>query len=343
MAYENEKMQLNELHEAAKAELAKSGEKLVVWAGGDAPNQQDALIQGFEKRFPGVPLHLTVDLSKFHDIKVYQQLMDGYLEPDIVMLQTMNDFEDWKAMGVLEPFKPESFPNLKKGYSDEDGAFLGVFMFCFLPQYAKEGVSQPPRDYEDFLKPEYKDRLVLTPPHDDDAVLFVYDHILQKRGVDFLKKLATQRPAFVRGTAAPALLAGRQGYLGNLTGYPTYPSEPSIGFVPRGDVFVSWPQRAAIFKLTRHKAAAKLWLAWLTSYEHQASRGSWSVREDVAAPEGLGSIESHPNTDPLAFIRWMRNREHIHKLRMQMEAIFGPVRGVSPLVDPDSLRLYYSA
>ena len=339
--YENERKELDHLYELAKKELEGTGEKLTVWAGGDAPNQQDALIAQFEKRFPGVRLHLTVDLSKYHDIEVYRQLMDGALTPDVVMLQTMNDFEDWKAMGVLEPFRPESFPHLRKGYSDEDGAFLGLFMFAFLPQYAKKGLPEAAERYEDFLKPAYKGALVLTPPHDDDAVLYVYDHILRKQGEGFLEKLAAQRPTFVRGTAAPAALVGQEGFLGNMVGYPTLPQQPSVAFVPRDDFFITWPQRGAMFRLTRHKAAARLFLAYLTSHEHQASRGSWSVRDDVAPPEGLKQLEDYRNTDPLDFIAWMRDRAHVHELRARMKRIFGPVRGQSPLTDQDSIKVYY--
>lgn len=340
MSYDLEQEELQYLHALAVRELAAAGERLVVWAGGDAPNQQDTLIRQFTQRFPGVPLHLTVDLSKYHDIKVYQGLLDGCLTPDVVMLQTMNDFENWKAMGVLEPFIPQSFESLTPGYSDTEGAYLGVFIFCFVPQYAKCGVSCPPARYSDFLRPEYKNRLVLTPPHDDDAVLFVYDHILQQYGEAFLWRLAEQRPYFLRGTAAPAILVGQRGLRGNLTGYLTEPGQPSISFIPSSDFFVSWPQRAAMFKLTRHKAAARLFLAYLTSYEYQTSRGTWPVRTDVAPPPGLMPLSSYNNTNPLEFISWMRDRQHIHELRMKMQSIFGLVRGQSPLTDPALLRLY---
>lgn len=213
-------------------------------------------------------------------------------------------------------------------------------MFTFVPQYAKKGICKIPSDYSDFLRPEFKNRLVLTPPHDDDAVLFVYDHILQRHGKRFLLELAAQNPTFVRGTAAPAILVGRRGCLGNITGYPTAPEQPSISFIPQSDFFVSWPQRAAMFKLTRHKAAARLLLAYLTSYEYQAARGTWSVRDDVVPPAGLKPIEAYNNTNPLEFIDWMRNRQRIHELRMQMQNIFGPVKGQSPLTDPALLRLY---
>ncbi len=231
--FTDEHEELTELYGQAAKELAIDNGKLTVWAGGDAPNQQDALIKQFTSRFPGVPIDLTVDLSKYHDIKVYQELLDGHVTPDVVMLQTMNDFENWKAMDVLEPFKPQSFDKFIPGYSDGDGAFLAAFIFCFVPQYAKRGLKEIPTSYLDFLKPEFKNRLVLTPPHDDDAVLFVYDKIIQKYGVSFLLKLAAQNPLFLRGTAAPAALVGRHRFLGNITGYMTEPGQPSVSFIPK--------------------------------------------------------------------------------------------------------------
>ncbi len=336
--YEREKQEMAELYELAVQELCASGRRLVVWAGGDAPNQQDALVSQFRQRFPKVPIRMSVDLSKYHDGKVYQGLIDGCLTPDVVMLQTMHDFENWKAMGVLEPFKPASFASLTPGYGDADGAYLGVQINCFVPQYAY--CVQPPQAYADFLRPEFKNRLILTPPHDDDAVLFVYDRIVKQYGEQFLHDLAEQKPRFVRGTAAPAIMVGRQGFMGNLTGYLPAQNQPSVSFIPENDFFVSWPQRGAMFKLSRHKAAARLFLAYLTSYEYQSQRGTWSVRNDVPAPHGYLPLAQYKNTDPLGFIAWMRDREHVNDLKVLMSRIFGPVRGESPLTDPQLLRLY---
>lgn len=342
MKYENEKLELEALYATAKEELKNSKEPFLVWAGGDAPNQQDMLRNQFRKRFPEIDIDILVDLSKYHDLKVYQQLNDGFLEPDVVMLQTMNDFENWKKMDVLESFKPEGFKHIREGYSDSDGHFIGGFIFAFLPQYAKENLNFTPKNYKDFLNPIFKDKLVLTPPHDDDDVLYVFDHIIQKYGVEFLHELKSLNPTFVRGTAAPAALVGQKGFLGNIVGYPTYPTQPSEAFIPEEDFFITWPQRAAMFKLTRHKAAAKLFLAYLASYEFQSSRGSWSTRTDVTELGGLKPIEEYKNTDPLDFIRWMRDRKHIHELRLLFAEIFGEVKGESPLIDARSLRVYYN-
>ncbi|MDR1697486.1 MAG: ABC transporter substrate-binding protein [Erysipelotrichaceae bacterium] len=335
-----EQLELDALYQAALKEFTNNSEKLIILAGGDAPHQQDALKQLFMKRFPKIPLEIQVDLSKYHNIKVYQELLDGQLSFDVAMLQTTNDFENWKKMGVLEAFKPQGYQALVPGYSDPDGAFLAGFIFAFVPQYAKVGLKKAPRNYEDYLTPEFQNRLILTPPHDDDAVLFVYDHIMKKYGENFLYRLAAQKPHFIRGTAAPALLVGKKGFLGNLTGYFMTLEDPSVSFIPEDDFFITWTQRAAMFKLSKHQAAARLFLAYLVSYEYQQARGTWSVRQDVLPPKGLKPLSSYPNTDPLQFIKWMENREHLANLRQKMTQIFGPVTGKSPLTDPKLLKLY---
>ncbi len=51
MAVEMENKELEELYQLAIDELEGSGESLIIWAGGDAVNQQDALAKAFLKNF----------------------------------------------------------------------------------------------------------------------------------------------------------------------------------------------------------------------------------------------------------------------------------------------------
>lgn len=342
MEYLKETQELETLYKLALEEQKQTKKRFLIWAGGDAPNQQDQLYFQFKKRFPGIDIEIDVDLSKYHDIKIYEQLNNGYLEPDVTMLQTLNDFENWKKMDVLEPFISEGFKNIREGYSDPEGYYIGAFIFAFLPQFAKEGLNFTPKNYKDYLNPVFKDRLVMAPPHDDDAVLYVFDHIIKKYGVEFLHEFKKQNPTFVRGTAAPAALVGQRGYLGNIVGYPTYPDQPSIGFIPEDEFFITWAQRAAMFKLTENKACARLFLAYVASFEFQNSRNSWSTRVDVTNLGGLEPLQNYKNTDPLDFIEWMRDRAHIHELRTLFTEIFGEVKGESPLKDPSLFRVYYN-
>lgn len=214
--------------------------------GGDEPNQQKALEDAFKKRFPEVPINIKVDLSKYHDLKINEQLKGDNLEPDVTMLQTSQDFDDWKNRGELLSYKPIGFNQQKEGYADAEGNYITAFILSFLPETSNG--TKKITSYVDFLKPEFKDKLVLTYPHDDDAVLYVYDKIIQKHGEEFLQQLADQNPTFLRGTAAPAALVGKENFFGNLTGYMQEEDSQAVATIPEGYPFITWTQRAATFK-----------------------------------------------------------------------------------------------
>src|SRR5688572_8766835 len=83
---------LDRLHQEAIAE----GGRLVVFAGGDSPDQSDGLAQGFAQQFPGMQITIKTDLSKYHDARIDNQLSRNRLEPDVAHLQTLQDFDMWK-------------------------------------------------------------------------------------------------------------------------------------------------------------------------------------------------------------------------------------------------------
>lgn len=130
------------------------------------------------------------------------------------------------------------------------------------------------------------------------------------------------------------------GFLGSLTGYETYPDQPSVSYIPKGDFFISWAQRIAMFKLTKHKAAARLFIAFVQSREFQETLGRYTVRKDI----DLGTekwIGDYDNTDPLGFYEFMRDRKHIGELRARFEEKLGPVKGESPVEDHRLIKLSY--
>ncbi|CRK21667.1 hypothetical protein BN1723_002783 [Verticillium longisporum] len=70
---EIENRTLEEIHKAALSE----GGIVTCWHGGDEPNQQGFLKRLFEERFPGMTLNITVDLSKYHDGRLDEQLANS--------------------------------------------------------------------------------------------------------------------------------------------------------------------------------------------------------------------------------------------------------------------------
>lgn len=170
-APEIENRTIDEIYEAALAE----GGIVTLWHGGDERNQQDRLKNAFEARFPNITLNVTVDVSKYHDGNIDRQLATGGVYVDSVMLQTLHDYPRWDQEGALLHYIPIDFYKVQPSFRDIRGAWHGVRISAWSFLWNEDRVSTGPKEFDDFLKPEYKDKLVLTYPNDDDAVLYAFD------------------------------------------------------------------------------------------------------------------------------------------------------------------------
>jgi len=322
---------LDELHRAAMAE----GGKLVVYAGGDVPNASAAVEKAFMTRFPGMNARILTDLSKYHDARIDQQLARGRLECDVAHLQTLHDFDRWKTEGQLLPYKPLDWDAILPEFKDPDGAFLsiGVIAFSNISNATLIDEAHAPRDALDYLAPALRGKLVLTYPHDDDAVLFQFDRIVAAYGWDYIDRLLSQDVQWIRGTVPSRLVVADGKKVATFTS--SWSLAPVAGSplrfqLPRHDVFHSWGQTAAMFREAPHKAAARLYLSWLSSKEATASRTTqWSVRRDVGPSGGYGPLSNY-NTDPQSFRRFMQDRARVERRKTQFEEIIGPASGPNP-------------
>ncbi len=313
----------------------EEGGNLIVYAGGDTPTQQDYIRQAFEAQFPGIVANIIVDLSKYHSPRIDNQLARGALLADVAHLQTSQDFDRWKNEGRLLCYKPLGWEMVYPEYKDPAGYYtaLNIIAFSNIVNNLMVSENQVPRDAVDYLAPQLKGQLVFTYPNDDDAVLFQFKMLVDNCGWDYIDRLITQRPQWVRGTEAAYQMVVDQQKAATFTAAAPLvspPTSPVRFLLPEHDCFLSWPQRAAIFKAARHPAAAMLYLSWWLSLPVQENIwGQWPVRRDARPPGGYQSIFRY-NTDPLAFVRFMRDRAAAERFRGQIEQYVGPVVGPSP-------------
>ncbi|MGW2719966.1 ABC transporter substrate-binding protein [Streptomyces sp. NPDC001492] len=323
---QEEARSLDELYRAALAE----GGKLVVYAGGDTPTQQDGTKAAFKARFPDIDLTLIVDYSKYHDVRVDNQFATDTLVPDVVQFQTLQDFDRWKQQGRLLHYKPAGFSKVYDKFKDPQGAWVATsaIAFSFLYSTAALGsdVQLTPRDLVD---PKWKGKIASSYPHDDDAVLYLYTLYAQQYGWQWVAELAAQEVQFARGSNSPgdAVRGGRKpigiGTSGSATG-----SSPVKFAIDAPHPFMAWGQRAAILKQAKNSTAAKLFLNWQLSTEHQqASFNGWSVRTDVTPPAGLKQIWEYPNAHVDGFPRFMADRAEVERWKQTFALYFGEVKG----------------
>ncbi|KAL6707521.1 hypothetical protein ACN47E_004091 [Coniothyrium glycines] len=330
---EQEARSIDEIYQAALAE----GGIVTLWHGGDEKTQQNYLKEAFEARFPNVTLNVTVDLSKYHDGNLDLQLEANNVYVDSIILQTLHDFPRWKAQGALLNYAPVNFDKIYPVFRDHDAAYTGLFIFAWSLQSNINKTSTPPTSYADFTKPEFKDKLALTYPNDDDAVLYQFDLLLQDPalGTAWFDALLANNPRWVRGTAtSPTLLkSANSSTIATFTSSHFFAASPGLQYtLPSDGTFVSWAQTGAILKAAPHPEGAKLLHNFLLSDEWQRN-GGWSVRSDVPAPAGQKRILEQERTDAPAFAVWMQDRARVERLRFFFEERIGTAQGRSPLED----------
>ena len=304
------------------------GGGLVVWAGGSTPTQEDPTRQAFAAAFPGINISITVRYSTEHTGLIDRQLALGGLEPDLVQLQTLHDFESWKARDVLLPYRPPGAHAVFPEYRDPDDTFIGISVPSFGRVYNKAllSASEAPRDAADFLAPAFRDKIVIPDPTTDDAPLYSFYLVTQKYGLGYLEQFMAQRPLIVATapSAGAAIASGqRTASLASIAPLAPAPGAPVQYAVPKTDQFMSWPRTAAIFRAARHPAAAKLYLAWQLSVARQRATLQWPSRRDVPLPAGWNNISRY-NSPMTGFRKFMRDRATVERYRAIVKTFIAP-------------------
>jgi ABC-type Fe3+ transport system substrate-binding protein len=319
-----------QLYEAAIQE----GGNLVVVEGGDATNQESAVVAAFQSQFPKINLSMTVDLSKYNDARVDLDFDKQETPPDVIHLQTLQDFPRWKSEGHLLNYKPLGWERVYQQFKDPDGAWtaLGCILFTNVVNTSIPA-SEAPRNFLDYLDPKYKSKLVFTYPNDDDAVLFIFYTAIQEHGWSYMDKLMENDPLFVRGAYRVSDTVGSGVRLATFSSSGplfSYPGVPIQMFLRTSDKFVAWGQRAVIFKAAAHPNAAKLWTSWNLLPATQAITSSFSVRDDVAPPTGFQPIVDYKNASLAEFPAFMEDRAAAERFRAIMQLYVGDPTGPDP-------------
>ncbi|KAG7377305.1 hypothetical protein PHYPSEUDO_011876 [Phytophthora pseudosyringae] len=321
-ALKEETKTLSELYEDAVAE----GGKLIFYHGGDLANQQDSLKTAFEDAFPGINLTMVVDYSKYHDVRIDNQLETDTLVPDITALQTVQDFPRWAKAGDLLEYKPANFSKIYDGLKDESGAWFayGVNSFSYIYDSSNLDGLDAPTSPADLVDPQWAGKIASSYPHDDDAVLFVYHLYVEQYGWDWVAAMANQSISFNRGSHVANNLVTAQD---KVIGVGTYAGAPPITYVGgNGTEYLTWGQRLAILSKAKNPAAAKLFLNWILSTDVQESVVMETVRTDIA-PSGSSHPWEIPEANLDEFPTFMANRTKVEALKQTFALYFGEVQG----------------
>jgi ABC-type Fe3+ transport system substrate-binding protein len=134
-------------------------------------------------QFPDFKLTIVVDFSKYHDVRIDNQLATSSLVPDVVQLQTQQDFTRWKDMGTLLPYKPSGFSALYPAFKDPDGAWVSIAVYAFSYMYDDTLGNAGPATPRDLAEPRWKGQA----PRRGQALPELAD--LPRRAAELLRRL----------------------------------------------------------------------------------------------------------------------------------------------------------
>jgi ABC-type Fe3+ transport system substrate-binding protein len=302
------------------------------------PQVHADLVRGFEARYPKVKVRITpgrYDLMP----KIDAQIAAGKMDADLAILQTTQDYLRWRRQGVLQSFAPPGFDLIRPALKDPQAYYLPVFLamigFAYNPAQVSE--AQAPRTIPDFLQPAFKGRIVSTYPHDDDLTLYSNTLIVEKYGWGMIEQLLKQDMKFVR---SHVLVAQETAKGERPVTFDQISQFNKVTFVAPDDLPMPvYPITTGIFANAPHPSAAKLFIAYAVSKEHQkrtAAAGAISVRTDVGPPPGLKPLSSYRIAD--GFIPFIADESRTKELRQRFETYIGQPQGayISTTSEPPS-------
>ncbi len=219
----------------------------------------------------------------------------------------IDSFVAAKQEGLLEAYNSPNYKNLLDPvkYKDPDNYWVGIYVgtlgFCTNKDWlaAHPGV-QPPRSWDDLLKPEFTGQVLVAHPSTSGTSYTALATILQIKGEsagwEYLKKYAGQVLQFTKSGAAPAKFVGQ--------------GEAAVGIVFSHDIVheiednklpleLTFPAEGTgyeiggmgIIKGAKHLDAAKKWFDWALTAEAQALGPKYHAYQ---APTVSGVQLSHP-------------------------------------------------
>ncbi len=258
----------------------------------------------FEKKYPNI----TVNFVRMSSGESLTRLRNEKDNPqfDIWWGGPVDSFIAAKQEGLLQAYDSPNMANIKDPdlMKDPDNYWAGVYIgslgFATNKNFLEENPGvEPPRSWDDLLKPEFKGQLMVAHPSSSGTSYTALCTILQIKGEEagweFLKKYAGQVLQFTKSGAAPAKFVGQ--------------GEAAVGIVFSHDIVaeiekgsplvLSFPEEGTGYEIggmgiiagAKHLDAAKKWFDWALEPETQELGPKY---EAYQAPTVKGAKASRP-------------------------------------------------
>ncbi|HWK64834.1 MAG TPA: ABC transporter substrate-binding protein [Rhizobiaceae bacterium] len=246
------------------------------------------VIAGFKKKYPEITINeLNPDAGSSDEVEAIKANKDnkGPQAPDVIDVG-LSYGPAAKAEGLTQPYKVSTWDSIPDSAKDPEGHWYGDYYGVLAFQVNKDLVPNPPQDWADLLKDEYKNAVALAgdPRASNQAIQGVYAAGLSKgaaagkaageAGLEFFKEL-NAKGNFVPVIGKAATLAQGQTPIlirwdyNALADRDTLNGNPPVEVVVPKSGVVAGVYVQAISAYAPHPNAAKLWMEYLYSDEGQ--------------------------------------------------------------------------
>jgi len=270
----------DDLVKAAKAE----GELTVIACPHDWVNYGE-IFQKFSAKY-GIKLNeLNPDGSSGEEIEAVKANKNnkGRQAPDVLDVG-LSFGPQMKADGLVAPYKVKTWATIPENVKDKDGFWYGDYYGALAFEVNTDIVKNPPQDWADLMKPEFKGKFALAgdPRTSNQAFLTVAAVATAtggsltniKPGLEFFKKL-NEAGNFVPIIAVPGTVASGETPItvrwdyNALANRDKSAGNPNIGVIIPKNGVLAGVYIQAISAYAPHPAAARLYMEYLYSDEGQ--------------------------------------------------------------------------
>ncbi|MCR5066712.1 MAG: extracellular solute-binding protein [Erysipelotrichaceae bacterium] len=164
----------------------------------------EALEARFEELYPGVDMNFVQAGSGKISTKLTTELQAGTVECDIVWLADASEFVEYKNAGNLVAYESKYASTVDQMFRDPDNMYIGARAVLIGFAYAPDQVSETLSSWKDLLKPEYKDKIVMTDAGASGSMkTWLYVLVNQEKyGWDFIQAMYDNGLKLESGTTA---------------------------------------------------------------------------------------------------------------------------------------------
>lgn len=255
-------------------EAKKLSGKIVVYSAGPA-GLAEKIQKGFQAK-TGV----EVEMFQGTTGKILARMEAEKANPvvDVVVLASLPSAIGMTKSGLTLPYKEaKNADKLIPAYSDKDGNYFSYSLSALGIAYNSKTVTNPPKEWSDLTKPEWKDKVNIPDPAQSGSALDFMTGYVNKNGDagwDLFNKVKANG-AIIAGANQEAMdpvISGTKSIVMASVDYMTYASkakgEPIDLIYPASGTVIS-PRPAMIMKSSKNQDSAKAFIEYLLSDEAQ--------------------------------------------------------------------------